>query len=268
MRIHKCFLLLLVLLVAPNSFNATAADQRLRIVTEDLPPYNYLTNQGNLSGASIEIVQALLETLKLETKIEILPWARAYKEALTEPNVLIFSLLRTNERENSFHWLSPITPINIKVFAMPASAIVPFSDLNYIGNKTLGVVRHSSQVDFVNRHKKITRKNLVIGRSFEQLYKMNLLGRVDLFMAPELLVQYLNYSGGIKPGQQPQPVYVLPERLQRKLYLAFSKTTPLSKVTRFRQTLDQMHKNGQINKILYDFRLQLAQVNTNALTVK
>ncbi|MFT4927497.1 MAG: polar amino acid transport system substrate-binding protein [Phenylobacterium sp.] len=260
-----CHLLLLALL---GGWSMNAASQSLRIVTEDLPPYNYRTPDGSLSGASTRIVQALLLKLDIEAQIEILPWARAYKLAMTEPNVLIFSLLRTKKRENSFHWLSAITPIKIKVFALPESQVKPFTDLNQLGHMTLGVVRNSSQVDFVRLHKNVTAKNLIFGRSFEQLYRMNVLGRVDLFMAPEMLVYYLNSKLDTQKHKRPLPVYALPSRLQRKLHLAMSKTTSIQTVRRFRLALNQMHKSGETGNILDQFQLQLKQVTKNRSVAK
>lgn len=264
----KYYQLLFTLLFSLCCLPVWAASQSLRVVTEELPPYNYLSPQGTLSGASMQIVQALLEILRLEAKIEILPWARAYKEAMSKPNVLIFSLLRTSQRESDFHWLSPITPINIRIFALPSAGIAPFTNLNTLGSKTLAVVRNSSQVDYVKRHQSVDLKNLIIGRSFEQLYRMNMMGRVDLFMAPELLVYYLNNKLKVKKAQQPVVVYSLPARLQRKLYLALSKTTPIRTVQRFKMALNKMHRNGKIAAILKDFELQMANAGKNRSIAK
>ena len=97
---------------------------------------------------------------------------------------------------------------------------------------------------------------------------MNVLGRVDLFMAPEMLVYYLNNKLDTPKSKRPLPVYALPSRLQRKLHLALSKTTPIQTVRRFRTTLKQMHQSGEIDNILDQFQLQLKQITKNRSVAK
>jgi polar amino acid transport system substrate-binding protein len=46
-----------------------------------------------------------MEASGLDYKIELLPWVRAYNMALNRDNVLIYTITRTTERENLFHWI-------------------------------------------------------------------------------------------------------------------------------------------------------------------
>ncbi|MFT5164760.1 MAG: polar amino acid transport system substrate-binding protein [Alteromonadaceae bacterium] len=255
-QINRLVLLAGLFFFPINAANLTLKHP-LRVVTEELPPYNYRTIDGSVAGTSTQVVEALLQALKMKTKIELLPWPRAYKDATTLPNVLIYSITRTADREDNFHWLSEIVPIDIKVFALPDATIMPFNDLNFIGKNTLGLVRHSSRVEFVYTHKNITKRNLIFGSSFEQLYRMNQLGRVDMFMAPDLVIQYFNHKHKTNPHSRPVTVYVLPKRFQNKLYMALSKTTPMFIVDRFKKVLDKMHKSGEIKKIITDYQEHL-----------
>lgn len=235
------------------------AQQPLRVVTENLPPYNYQDPQGRLTGPSADIVRLLLKSLGLKTRIEVLPWARAYKEALSQPNILIFSLLKTRTREKQFHWLTPISPIDVQVFTLATPNGEPFAHLNNIGNRTLGIVRDSSGTEFVKRHFNLPAKNIVLSRSYENLYKLNQLGRIDFFMAPGLLVQYLNHQLKTQLQRRPRSVYILPSGHQRQVYLAFSLPTPTKTVQRFKKVLRKMQQSGRIATILSDFRHQLNQ---------
>lgn len=73
----------------------------LLVVTENLPPYNYKEGIA-VKGVATEVVQALLKEVGLQADIHVLSWVRAYLKALEQPNVLIFSLVRTPEREEHF----------------------------------------------------------------------------------------------------------------------------------------------------------------------
>lgn len=254
-KLHRQGCILLLLLCC----SMTAVSAELRIVTEELPPYNYLNPQGTLTGAAARVVQVLLNRLDINTSIEVMPWARAYKMALNEPDVLIFSILRTPQRESNFHWLGSISPIDMQIFAAADTGLGWLNNLMTLNGQTIGLVRESSQYEFIRSHHNISDNSLVIVGSYDQLYKMHLLGRIDLFMAPGLLVQYQNQTLKTETRQQPRAVYHIPFEHQRKLYLAFSKTTPIETVTRFKIALEQMHREGQVQRILQTFQLTLAK---------
>jgi len=78
-----------------------AVAHSLRVVTEDSYPVQYVEN-GQLKGKNATSINTALEMMKLDASIEVLPWARAYNMALSTPNVLIFSITRTPEREDLF----------------------------------------------------------------------------------------------------------------------------------------------------------------------
>ncbi|MFT5164104.1 MAG: polar amino acid transport system substrate-binding protein, partial [Alteromonadaceae bacterium] len=227
-KTHPGYLtLLLALLAALTCSPLMLQAEPLRVVSENMPPYNYRTTEGQLSGPSTEVVRALLASLKISSKIEVMPWARAYKVALTEPNVLIFSIVRTRQREPHFQWLDGIGPVDIQIFASTNSPLLPFNDLNQLTDKTLGILRSSSQVAFVKSHKGLLAKNIIAGKSYEDLYKMQQLGRVDLIMAPGMLIKYLNHKFSTKAEQLPKSVYIVPSTQQRQLHLAFSNSTEI-----------------------------------------
>ena len=53
----------------------------LTILTENLPPLNY-EKDGELVGPSVEIVREIQSRVGSRDKIQVYPWARAYKMAL------------------------------------------------------------------------------------------------------------------------------------------------------------------------------------------
>ena len=66
----------------------------LTVLTEDLPPLNYIDN-GVLVGPSVEIVREIIKRLGTKEQIQVYPWARAYKMALEEKNIVLFGMTYT-----------------------------------------------------------------------------------------------------------------------------------------------------------------------------
>jgi len=73
----------------------------LTILTENLPPLNYLKD-GVLVGPSVEIVKEIQRRVGSHEQIKVYPWARAYKMALEDENVVLFGTTYTKVRHDKF----------------------------------------------------------------------------------------------------------------------------------------------------------------------
>jgi hypothetical protein len=91
------------LLFFPQSILA----EELMILTENLPPLNYVEN-GVLVGPAVEMVKEIQRRVDSNDQIQVYPWARAYRMALEEENIILFGMARTKVRENKFKWIGPI----------------------------------------------------------------------------------------------------------------------------------------------------------------
>ena len=80
----------------------------LRVLTEDLPPYQVVKNHQVVAGSAFLQVEAIFKSAGLPCRTEVLPWARAYELARTQPNTLVYSLARLPAREDLFIWLAPL----------------------------------------------------------------------------------------------------------------------------------------------------------------
>jgi polar amino acid transport system substrate-binding protein len=63
---------------------AAMAEAPLELATEDSPPLNYLEN-GEVTGPSVDLVRNMAERAEVPIGIEVMPWARAYQQALDRP---------------------------------------------------------------------------------------------------------------------------------------------------------------------------------------
>lgn len=85
----------------------SALSDNMTILTENLPPLNYVED-GVLAGPSVEIVREIQRRVGSNEPIEVYPWARAYKIALEEENVVLFSMTYTKDRHDKFKWIGPL----------------------------------------------------------------------------------------------------------------------------------------------------------------
>ncbi len=88
---------------------ATIFGQQLTVVTENWRPYNYqdpVTKE--IKGVSTAILKQVLNHTKIPYMIKMQPWNRSYHNALNEKNVLIYTIIRTPQREKLFKWVRPL----------------------------------------------------------------------------------------------------------------------------------------------------------------
>jgi len=233
-----------------SGFCARPPELPLRVVTENFPPYNYLTAEGELAGVMNHIIQELLTRLDSKQPIEVLPWARAYQTALTEPNTLIYSIVKTPVREDKFHWLISFLSLDINVYSLPGTYKGKIKDLKEVQQQSIGIMRASSHENYIRQHFRRDKQHVTTNISYLHLYQMLQLKRLDLIVAPSRLIRYLNQQQQTPVEKRPEAIFKLPFPFQKKLYIALSKKTPDHRVEKVKQTLIAMEDDGTIAKII------------------
>ena len=88
---------LLMLLISVPNLHLSA--EELQLYTEEWPPLNF-TRDNQLTGYSVELVQALSQLTGDPVRIESVPWTRGYGLAQQQANTGLFSVGRIAERES------------------------------------------------------------------------------------------------------------------------------------------------------------------------
>ncbi|WP_051275585.1 substrate-binding periplasmic protein [Aestuariibacter salexigens] len=79
------------------------------VLTNLEPPFSQLDERGRPTGYTVELVEGILNYAGVDQMVLAAPWERILKEARVKPNVFVFALARTPERESQYHWITPIT---------------------------------------------------------------------------------------------------------------------------------------------------------------
>jgi polar amino acid transport system substrate-binding protein len=221
-----------------------AAAQALRIVTEELPPYNMTVN-GQVTGLGTEVVQAVLKEAGLAgTPIQVMPWARAYDIALNQENVLIYSITRTPQREKRFKWVGVIAPTRWYLFSL-GGRTPPVKTLDDARRFQTATVNEDAGEQYLVAKGFQIGQNLQSSNRYELNYEKLKGGRVDLWIANELNAAWLVRQAGDDPARTLQRTLALTDLgTEGGLDMAFSLKTPDEVVERFRKGLETVRRNG------------------------
>ncbi|NVJ97527.1 MAG: transporter substrate-binding domain-containing protein [Alphaproteobacteria bacterium] len=99
---------------------APVAAQHFTLVTEEQPPMNFTDPEtGRVVGISTDLVSAIMREAGYDYSLVLMPWKRAYRQALLDENTCIFTTVRTPEREKLFKWVSPLFTSGWAFYGMP-----------------------------------------------------------------------------------------------------------------------------------------------------
>lgn len=141
MKRRVCFAL--PLLVANAAGARPSPPVTLLGITENLPPLNYLDEQGP-QGFSVELLRLMAAQARLGLQLQVLPWARALQVAESSPHSVLFSLTRTPEREAQFQWVGPIAQRRILIYRLASRTDLTMQQFDELGGARIGVVRDSA----------------------------------------------------------------------------------------------------------------------------
>jgi polar amino acid transport system substrate-binding protein len=223
------------------------ADEPVRILTEEFPPYNY-TEQGKITGLSTEVVEAVLKELKLQGSIQSQPWARAYDTAKNASGVLIYSIGRTREREPLFKWVGVIAPTDYYLYAL-AGRTFKIDNLDMAKPYQIGTVNEDVGEQFLVARGFVKGQNLQSSVKYELNYQKLKMGRVDLWIMSELTANYLARQAGDDPDKTLAKVLRINDLSSEGYYMAFGHQTPDATVLRFRKALETIKRNGTFDAL-------------------
>jgi len=227
---------------ASDGLRAAARDIRLAVYTEDLPPYNFV-KEGRVTGFSVDLVREIMRRVSTIAPIQVVPWSRGYQKALEEPNVALFSTVRSAQRETLFKWVGPIATNENAFYARAGSDI------------TLTTLDDAKKMESIGTYQDDVNEQFLRKNGFTNLYShsnplailRNLLaGRIQLAIMDKLSVSQLLRQAGLQ-SDAIKPV--LTTRNTAFLYVAFSQQTPDALTQLWQDALDSIHEDGTFARI-------------------
>ncbi len=215
----SCCLLLLFRL-------ADVSATELTVVSSEKMPYNF-KRDGQVVGMSVDIVHALLSQ-NPPLPIELMPWPRAFDTALKTPEVLIFTLGKTKQRQQQgFVYIGPLSTRNHALYAKDAS-FKPLHSLADIQHRRLVVV--GLRGGWLSAELRRQGVDVQEVGDYQQALQMLLHGRAHLWLTNDLEVGL-----HLKQAGHQQPLKVAFALRCSENYLALSPGTSAATVQKIQQ---------------------------------
>ncbi|MGY5451356.1 substrate-binding periplasmic protein [Agarivorans sp. MS3-6] len=229
-----------VLLVLSQSLGATP----LVFNTYVDPPYVIDGDKG-LSGIAIDILMQLKQHSKLDIKVNLLPLKRAYLRAQESPNQCVFPIERTQTRESSFSWISPLFVSRYAIYQRSQQA-VPLKSIGNLSSLTIGSYLGSGIGEYLESFSinvDLAKTNLNSAKKLNRL-------RTDAWASDVLSAAYIQQHFDLGIQVQGFQFY------SSLRAIACNKSTEAITLINLQSSLNQLQKSGEINRILRTYERQ------------
>lgn len=206
------FLILCLITMPAYSDN----DNKWLVVTEYLPPLQDVDEQGRVIGNMTAVVKAILDAAELKAEIVVLPWARAEHMAKTRPNTLIYSISRTQQREDLFYWVTGIGLTDTGLFKLRSNNDIQLHSIEDIHKELIGIKRGDVAANYLSTI--LPASNLQVSTSTIDTVKMLLSQRIDLLPANEEQLRHYCLELGCNVEQFEKVLHL--QALEEVIYLA------------------------------------------------
>lgn len=230
---------------------ASAQAPSVAVLTER-SPFTRSESPEIPGGEATRFVEALLARAKLDYTLSYLPWRRAYRNVLSQPNTMIYPLARSRGRESQFLWVGELIPVNYYLFRLRSRSDIKLDSIDDAQQYRVGVVNYHVHHEYL---KEQGLSDLHPVNSNLQNFKKAALDRIDLFPMSD---------GGLEPicrqhsidCSQFEPVLKL-SGISGGLYLAFSLDSDPAAVAAARTSYEALATEGEHERI---FSLRLKEV--------
>lgn len=209
---------------------------QLNYLTEEWAPFNY-QEDGNVTGISVEILEAVFKNTGLnrsQVNVRIVPLEEGFQIAQNNTSTVLFSIVRTPERESLYKWAGPFTKASFVLYA-PMSRNITISSPEDLNKYQIGAVKSSIENNLLTS-KGVNASQIVNGKNPEDLLRMLEEGQIDLWATGDLAGRHQMLQTATDPNAY-EIVYNLKEN---DLYYIFSENVPDTLVNAFQQALENV----------------------------
>jgi polar amino acid transport system substrate-binding protein len=220
----------------------TVSPGRILMFTEENPPQNYRDFGGSITGSSMEMVEAMMDGTTLAGPVEITSWTNGYNQLLLVPNTMLFSTLRTSEREDLCHWIGPVCKKRYCFFVQASSDY-------HIG--TIDDARHLQSVGTVTgwaSEKELLDLgfvNVVTWDTPQEVFQKLMDGDIACAVLNDIAVRMLGAESGHPPKDYRKEAILS----EGQTYLAFSRGTDPSYITAWENAYNSLVSTGKLGII-------------------
>ncbi len=204
---------------------------------EDYPPLTYENSEGQATGFVTDIVREINKRMGNREPIMVLDWDMAYEAAVLNPNVVLFSIARTEERDPLFNWVGPVIQTEAYLYKNAESnRAVP--SIEYA--KKVKQIATTSSWWMEQRLRELGFENLVSYPNPEECVRKLIEGDVELSIFTDITVKGIVENAGYDMNQLEKALFFE----ARDVYIAISKGSEEDFIDQFEQTLETLIEDG------------------------
>ncbi|MFA6128684.1 MAG: transporter substrate-binding domain-containing protein [Bacteroidales bacterium] len=216
----------------------------LQIYTEQYPPLSYRNNQGEITGFGTDLVNEILKRNKVYFDIKLSSWSSGYDLALNNPNVCLYTMDRTELRENLFQWVGPIGT-NTTWFYTKAGSGISISSIDEARNLSkVGTVNSWFSTQYLQSQ---GFTNLVFNSDPAFLAKKLINGEINAFVCSSVTFPDILKELGYQYAEVVQAFALM----SSDYYIAFSKNTPETIVSQWQHQFESLKQDGTYDAIYH-----------------
>lgn len=235
----KTLLLTLCLSLAPLS---TSLAETLHFVTEEYAPFNYLKD-GKITGIAVDQIDAITKAAGIDYTMEIMPWARAFAMAESQPKTCVFTTGYNRERADRFAWVNPLLKDEMVLLKRKDGSKGPATT-----SEALGMKVGSQRGDFaVEALEALGFKDIDLATDIDISLRKLTSGRIDL-----MPTSVKTYEKMVKEGHPVEKAMLMAGQVYG---LACHKDTPPDLITRLQAELDKLVVSGEQDRIFTAYGL-------------
>lgn len=261
MYLFNGVLLLVALLAGGPWASAQPQTPVLQALTESLPPLNY-EHEGKITGFASELLDLMAAEAGIPLQKQLLPWVRAYDRATKPGDTVLYSLVRTPERESLFRWVGPIGPRRIFLYKWSDRHDIQLKSLEDARAYRIGTTLESAATKnlikqgFAPMPIDGAASGLELGVNDEQNMRKFIAKRFDLLVSLDWAAAYNAKNAGMDPAHL-VPALVLDESLSYRYGLNLSVDPEVAK--RLNAALQKVRSDGRYAQLRQKYLLKASK---------
>lgn len=219
------------------------------VLTGGGPRSSQAPSDVRAAGYGRELVSKVLQDAGLDFAFEPQPFARALKTLETNPNAVLFPMLRTAERESKYQWIGLMARRNYFLYRLESRKDIVIQSLDDARRYRIGVLRGDVRTDYL-RAQGFTEgadKGLEVVNVAFSLLKMQQVGRIDLIVFSDEGIKLACEEAVVHCGDF-APAFRLD--IAGNLWLAASPQMLPERVNALRKAYQKQEDSGFVGKLM------------------
>jgi polar amino acid transport system substrate-binding protein len=228
-------------------FTLPLSAENLRVVLEVSPPHQTYEN-GKVAGLTTAVVEQMLQQAGLTPQYEVYPWARAFRLAAGTPNVMIYNIARTPEREAQFEWIGKVASYKFGFLKLANRSDIQVKSLQDIQHYVVGAQRDDFSAEWLRTVAKQPAQQLELQPDVVETWRLLVNGKLDLMIDDPSAVDDMLQLHHLKRSDI-EFVLFIPE-LEQHTWIALKKGSDPTLLQRLRLAYQKIESSAALQKVM------------------